>query len=531
MFKDVLSGESSFEATDGGEELFKVFLEYQYLLKRGNTDKTKQYEAHVYRRGIGAIKLKDLVQHSTRGRDGGGNSKGRSSRPFGPKRAYRQVETGFRHPDAGLALSPVVAVACSDFTSTGNITTSSTLGRRSHPTMASSVMQPESPVDSPLPEFAKPSKRSKSKQEKKRKASSQKSPFSTPDASEDDNWEPSKTYTVTAANSISHRSKRIASNPSRQPHDLPGVKNQVDKTNSAHGPKANKQHREVTSISQSQSPPTSFWSEDSASHSKIKGRRGAGFPLSSRKHYRGRFLNASTKPTRASSNSRGLRKTKSVRGLQPPARKRMRRASMSTLDSEPGEVSDSTHDLRVKLPQEPAVQGSLASGPPSIQRNVHVESKARRKRTRLEFESAFASDEVASADSYECLGPDNRVLRPLPKKVCSVRLVPVADEDRAIGVPCGVSSLEHADQLVRDVASNELAILREGVGTDLPDWTQDKEHDAECDDSGVDDQDEENDVQVTTATSAPSKPPVPAPPRIWAHVSCFIASQCMATDH
>lgn len=393
--------------------------------------------------------------------------------------------------------------------------------------MASSVTQQESSVDSPLPEFAKPSKRSMSKQEKKRKASSQKPPFSTPsDASEDDNLEPSGTHTVTAANSISHRSKRIASNPSRQSHDLLGVRNQVDKATSAHEPKTNKQHREVTSVSRSLSPLTSSWSEDSASHSNIKGRHSAGFPLSGRKHRRGKFFNASTQRTRATFNSRGLRKIKSVRGLQPPARKRMRQASMSTLDGEPGEGSDSTHDLRATFLQEPTTQGPLATGPPSIQEDIHVKAKARRKRTRLELESALAtSDEVASASSYECLGPDNRVLRPLPKKVCSVRSVPVADEDRAIrGVPCGVSSLEHADQLLRDVASNELAVLREGVGTDLLDWTQDKEHDAECDDSGVDDQDEENDVQVTAATSAPPKPPVPAPPRIWAHVSCFIAT-------
>lgn len=118
MFRDVLSGESSFEATDEGKELFRVFFQYQFLLKRGDTDETKQYEAHVYRSGIGAIKLKDHVQRSTRGRDSGGNNNGqdsqRSSRPVGPgrKRAYRQVENGICHPDAGLALSLVMAAAC-----------------------------------------------------------------------------------------------------------------------------------------------------------------------------------------------------------------------------------------------------------------------------------------------------------------------------------------------------------------------------------------------------------------------------------
>lgn len=530
MFEDVLSGESSFEVTDKGEALYKVFLEYYSLLQQGATGEVFQYRTHVYRNGIGAVKLKDHGQCFLRGRGSESRSKGqdnqRSSRPSGPRKACRQVEADIHHPDAGLAHFPVTAAARSDLTSTGDIATSSGLGRGSHSMMGRSATQQESL----LPEVAKPSKRSTSKKEKKRKASSQKPSVITPsDASEDDKG-PSKTHVVTAANSVSHQPKRIASNPARQPHQLLGVRNQVDKTNSAHRPKTNKQHRKVTSMPQPRSPLRSF---RFVSHSNITGGRGAGFPLSSRKHDGERLLSLSTQPTRTSSNSKRLRKTKSAGDLRPPANKRMRRASMSTLDSEPGEGSDSTHDLRAKFLEEPAAQGPLVTGPPLTQENIHVKSKARRKRTRLEFETiSVASDENASANSHEPLGPDIRSLRPLPKKVCDSRLVPVADKDRAVrGVPCGTPSLELADQLLRDVASNELAILREGAGPDVPDWTQDKEYDAAYEGLGGDDQDEANDVQVTTATSATPKPPVPVSPPMWAQVSCFIASQYIATDH
>lgn len=202
---------------------------------------------------------------------------------------------------------------------------------------------------------------------------------------------------------------------------------------------------------------------------------------------------------------------------------------MSTLDGEPREVSESTQNLGARFLQEPVIQGPLVSGSSSIQENVHVKPKARRKRTRPEFETGFVvSHESASADACEFLGPDIRALRPLPHKVRNENLV--LDEDTtARGVPCGVPSrvpsLEHADQLLRNVASNALAVLQAEVGPDVPDWTQGEEQDAECDDLDGHDQDEANDVQITTAASAPSmvtpKPPVPAPPRMWAQVGSF----------
>ena len=203
---------------------------------------------------------------------------------------------------------------------------------------------------------------------------------------------------------------------------------------------------------------------------------------------------------------------------------------MPTLDGEP---TYSTHDSRAKFLEEPTTQGPLVTGPSLTQENIHVKTKAGRKRTRLEFETAFVtSDENASTNPQELLGPDIRLLRPLPKKVRDVCLVSIADKEGAVrGVPCGTPSLEHADQLLRDVASNELAKLREEAGPDVPDWTQDKEYDAVYEDLGGDDQDEANDVQVTTATSATSKPPLPAPPSIWAQVSCFCATLYIATDH
>jgi hypothetical protein len=527
VFQDVLSDESSFEVTDEGEALYKVFLEYYSLLQQklhgnGDVSKVLQYEDHIRRNGIDTVKLIDHGQCSPRERGSKGrNSKDkdnqRSSHPSGPKKACRQVETNIHHPDAGLVRFPVTAAAHSDLISTGDIVTSSGLGRGSHSTMGRSATQQESL----LPEVAKPSKCSTSKKGGKRKASSQKPPVITPsDASEDDR-DPSKTRVVTAAN----RPKRIAPNPASQPHQLLEVRDQVDNIN--------KQHRDVTSISQLQSPLTSFRTDGFVSHSNIKGGRGAGFPLSGRMHDGEMFLNVSTQPTRASSNSKRLRKTKLLRDLQTPANKRIRQAPMATLDGEPGEGSDSTHHLRAKFLEELTIPGPLVFGPPLTQENSHVKSKARKKRTRFEFETTFAgSDENASADSREPLGPDIRLLRPLPQKVCGTRLVPVADKDRAVrGVPCGTPSLEHADQLLRDVASNELAILRGGAGPDVPDWTQDKEYDAVYEGLGGDDQDDANDVQVTTGTSATRKPPVPAAPPMWAQVSCFIASQYIAADH
>lgn len=406
----------------------------------------------------------------------------------------------------------------------------------SHSTMGSSAngtLPAFSERQSTLPATPRPSKCSTSKKEMKRKASSQKPPVITPsDVSEDDK-EPCKTHGGAVANSISHRPKRIASNPCSQPHGLPGFKNQMEKKSSTHKPKTNKQHRKDIVIPEPQSALTSFRSDDFISLPNIpsiKGRRSAGFTHDGRKDSGTMILKLPTQLTRESSNSRRLRKTKPVRSLQTRATKRLRRVSSSILDSEPGDGSKSTYNLRAKDLQEPAIQGPSVTSPPLTQENIQVESMARRKRTRLEFETgSVVSHEKATADSAEVLGPDIRQLRPLPQKICDRRLVPVADEDATVcGVPCGAPSLKYVDQLLQDAASNALAVLREGVGPDVPDWTQDDGHDAEYDDFGGPDQDEANDVQETTETPVSSlvtsKPPVPAPPHIWAQVDCFIAS-------
>lgn len=388
-----------------------------------------------------------------------------------------------------------------------------------------------SPNDTPpspgarLSMAAKPTQHSASKKEKKRKASSQKPPVITPsDASEDDKESPK---TVTVANSISHRPKRLAPDPCSQPHGLLAVKNQAIKKSLAHGPKTNKQHREDTGISQPQSTLTDFQPNEFVSPPKGKGGPGAGFPLNDRKHDEARVLNVSTQPIRSDSSFKRLRKIKSVRDPQTRATKRLRPRSMS---GEPEEGSKSIHELWARDPQEPTIQGPLSTGPPLTRGKIHVESTVRGKRTRLEFETGFvASHEKPSADCHEVLGPDIRSSpKRFPKKVGDGRrrLVPVVDEDTAVrGVPCGTSSLEHTDHLLRDAASKAQAVLQEEVGPDVQDWTQYEGHDAECDDLSGHDQDEANGIEVTSAPSMVTpKPPVPAPPRIWAQVSCFIAS-------
>ena len=149
---------------------------------------------------------------------------------------------------------------------------------------------------------------------------------------------------------------------------------------------------------------------------------------------------------------------------------------------------------------------------------------ARRKRTRLVYKTgSIAPQESTQADYSELLGPDIRPSRPLPRKVRSERSVPLGDRDTSIHrIQDGLPSLQQADQLLRDVASNALALLEEGITPDIPDWTQDKEQDPEYDDSA--DQDETNDAQSPTASAASvvtTKPPAPVP-RIWAQVSCCI---------
>ncbi|KAG8213942.1 hypothetical protein J3R82DRAFT_10688 [Butyriboletus roseoflavus] len=503
LFKEVFLNENSLEAMDGGKELYKAFLEYQVQLSKGrrhgSTD-ARSCQARILRRGIGAIKLKNRDANTQRS-GGEGRGKGhdsqRSSRPHkisGAKKVRRQFEGGVQHPDTELTGDNAIS-------SGSGCGSHSTIGTSANDTLlATGARQSVTAAD--------PIKRSTSKKEKKRKASSQKPPVISPsDASEDDKELP-KTRAATVANSMSRRPKRIAPNPtSRQPHDLLAVKNQVDKKN--HRPKTNKQHREDTGISQPRSTLTSLRSDESDPPPNTKGRRDAGFPPNGRKPDEASNLNFSTQLS-------SLRKVKSVRDPQTRATERFRRASMSALDGELREGSKSTHDLQAK---EPTIQGPLSTGPPLTQENIHAKSTARRKRTRPEFETGFVvSHKKALADSHESLGPDVRSSRRLPQKVCDRRLVPVADQDTAVrDVPCGAPSL---DQLLRDVASNALAMLREGVRPDIQDWTQDEGHDAECDDLDGLDQDEENDIQVTSATSAPSvvipKPPVPAPPRIWA---------------
>ena len=397
----------------------------------------------------------------------------------------------------------------------------SNLGCGPQTTADSPATQEEPPFDTVS--CARPStisdaaKRSISKT-KKRKPSSQNPPVITPsDASEDDN-EPPKTRGVSVASSISHRSKRIVPNSSCQPPDSLEIKHQAVKENSAHGPK--KTHRE-DSIFQPPSPLTS-------SHSSTS-RHSVGFSLSHSKRNNKQVSDASGRLNRASCNFRKRRKMKLTSALSTRPSKRPRCLSMPALGGKPEEVSKAPN-VRAILHRS-MIQTRPTTGLPLTRKNILAKAKARRKRTRPEFESGLVeSVENVSVDFCEPLGPDSRPLRPLPRKVRKERLVPVADNDTVIcGVPCGTPSrglsLECADQFLQDVGNNALAVLREGVGPDMSDWTQDREQDAECDDFAGHDQDEADDTQVTSAASSSMdtpKPPVPAPPRIWAQVDCFI---------
>lgn len=120
--------DSSFEVTDKGEELYRVFFEYQLKLSQGLKqrciNKACEYHTHVLKRGIGAIKLKcqsSNTQRSTQERDSEASSNGQgdqhSSRPHGvsgPKKDCPQTETGDQHPHEGLVHFLVMAVTCSN---------------------------------------------------------------------------------------------------------------------------------------------------------------------------------------------------------------------------------------------------------------------------------------------------------------------------------------------------------------------------------------------------------------------------------
>ncbi|KAG6375365.1 2OG-Fe(II) oxygenase superfamily-domain-containing protein [Boletus reticuloceps] len=464
--QDALSEESTL--TDGGEELFRIFFKYEYVLCKEGADEAFKYETQIHKRGIRAIKAIEV-------KDNGGSTQ-RSAQ----ERGHQGITRRQAKPGANLSDAVLAPAARLDPTATV-----SSLGHGSRSRLASPAIRQGAFDSTPasdarrsvLPMAAEPSTRLPPKKDKKRKASSQKPLVITPsDASEDDK----ELHAVSTAGSISHRSKRIASNP-RQTHDSIGDENQVDKANSAHRAEESEQQRQgATSISQTESSLTSFRSDDLVSHPSMKGKRGAPPPLSGRKHGGERCFNGSTLSTGRDFNSR-VRKTKSVGDLQPRRNKRLRRASKPILENAPEEGT------------EPTTRGPLVTGPPSTRRHIHVELKARKKRNRLEFETTL--DENASPESHEVLGPDDRQLRPLPKKICHVRSAQFVH-----GVPSGAPSLEHADQLLRDVASNALAVLGEGVEPDLPDWTQDKEHDEEDDDPVGDGQDEASNIQVTTST-------------------------------
>lgn len=402
---------------------------------------------------------------------------------------------------------------------------SSSPGRRSHSMTGNATQQEPTFVTFPgtgarmstLSEAAKSSKRSASRKGKKRKPSSQKPPVITPsDASEDDK-EPSKIHAVAAASSMSHCAKRFAPNSSRRPCELLGTKNQVVKKKSAHGPKT--RHCENPRSSQPPSVPRNLRSDNFVPN---KGRRDATLSFY-RKRNDKRFLNVTTRRSQGGFHFRRLQKIKSFSSLPTRANKRPRLSSMRTLDSGLGEASGSTRNSRGKFLQDSIITGPLVFGLPSTQKNLHVKAKAQRKRTRAEFETG--SHENASVNFCEILGPDIRALRPLPQKVRSEPLA-LGEDTPVRGVPCGTPSIEHVDQLLRDVASNALAILQDGVGLDVPDWTQNKEQDPAGDDFDGHNEDEVHDVQVTTATSSPpmviAKPSLPAPPRVWAQASRFI---------
>jgi hypothetical protein len=232
---------------------------------------------------------------------------------------------------------------------------------------------------------------------------------------------------------------------------------------------------------------------------------------------------APTQLTKEGSNSREQRKNRDPRHID----KRLRTLRSAAPPGEVGKVSGFTDDSRMQLLEEPTTQGRLAAPPPSIHENDRAVSRAHKKRTRAKFETGqAASDADVPVNSYEDLGPDKRRIRPLPKKIFEQRFTRSSARDAISGNPCEAPSFENTEQVSQDAAGDLLTVLREGVESDLPDWTQDVEPDAECDDLGVHDQDEATDDHVIAASSVSSitvpKPPLPAPPPIWAQVSHFI---------
>ncbi|KAG9316629.1 hypothetical protein JVU11DRAFT_2683 [Chiua virens] len=447
-----LSDGSTLEVTDDGSELYKVFLDYQLELSRDHNG-AKKSANRIRRNGLSAINLKLTVKIDT------------AAEPRDTEVATHVTGQGDQRSSGLDRISrskPDHRPVKTDFQGSGPDTARDSVSGRG----PNSASQQPTPSNATLPadgiSVTKPNKRSAQKREKKRKASSQKPPVVSPsDASEDDHG-PRKIHATTAASTSFHRTKRIVTNPC-PPDKLTRIS------------KNNQQARGETETQWHHMDSHSF---DFASSLGSKDVRGSGLPLGGRKDER--RLNASTQATQSSSHLKKVRKTTSAGTLPARPRKRLRRAC--TPDGE-GDGFDSTQVSKLSFSEEPAVQQIINTGPLLAQGNARKGLKAQKKRTRLEFEAGFvACHEALPADSNELLGPDIRLKRPLPRKVCKRRSVSVTREERtARGVPRGEPSLEYVDQVIRDGATNALAVLREEVGPDVPDWTQIDEQDAEGD--------------------------------------------------
>jgi hypothetical protein len=369
------------------------------------------------------------------------------------------------------------------------------------------------PLEPPVvpPEAAAQGRHSQSKKSKKRKATSQKPPVITsPDASEDDAQPPEHCLAALdpPASSISHPPKLQSTLASSRPGgSIPcNVRDEYVSKLAPIRPKSKGTKRAANAYDQTSKPITSpgilrktkAGDTDLPAHTSKRPRRGS-------------MLGSATgvDPEQAPSftpyiqedDSREPRISKHTKTSYPPTTQR----------------DDGTAVTQPPPLLHQVVQHSFSDS---------VERPKSRKRPRAEFEARSMDSQVNPRSvAKEPSDPfDTRDLRPLPHNICATyqSMYSANTELGGCRPRCGVQSQDDADRLIRDAATNALVRLRDENQPDIPDWTQEEDHDAEFSDSGVHDGDEANDTQPTAPEPSPSvivpKPPVPAPPLIWAQV-------------
>ncbi|KIK91187.1 hypothetical protein PAXRUDRAFT_831057 [Paxillus rubicundulus Ve08.2h10] len=497
-------GDDLLEVTDGGKELFKVFFTYQCRLQDTEQGRASEYSVRVFKNGLHALKLQIAgaqappphPQKSSRNRGRGKGQRGGSGASTGTK----TVPGAISHQ-----LEPAVGDICDTGT---NVPTPETgLGSENKNQSMTDVvageldialrtLTPESPM---IPsEGAAQGRHSQSNKSKKRKATSQKPPVITsPDASEDD-AQPSECCLAALehpASSMSHQPKvqstLVSSCPGGPiPRDV--------RSENVTRPKPKDTKRVENTHPQTSKPVTSLGRlcKTEAGNTDL--------------------------PTHASKRPRQSAMLESATGLDPDQGP----SFIQKDDSREPHISKHTKSLYPPTTQRDNGTAVIQSTPLVCQVVRHsfsdpVERPKSRKRPRAEFEARSMDSRVnPRSDANDPPGRfDTRDLRPLP--LIRPQSMYSANTELAGCRPCyGVQSQDDADRLIRDAATNALVRLQDENRPDIPDWTQDEDHDAELDDSSVRDGDEANDTQPTPPDPSPSaialKPPVPAPPLIWA---------------